>query len=54
MFELACLFYEVRHGFYKDHDIQKFAYANIELARLAEAAGGNLNLVAQILTGKVQ
>ena len=53
MFEVACLFYTVRRDYWDAHRISGDAYTDAcsELARLAEAAGGNINLAAQILVG---
>ena len=53
MFEVACLFYEVRRDYWDVHRITGDTYTDAcsEIARLAEAAGGSINLAAQLLAG---
>ena len=55
MFEVACLFYTVRRDYWDAHRITGDTYTDAcsEIARLAEAAGGNINLAAQLLAGTV-
>ena len=53
MFEVACLFYAVRRDYWDAHRITGDTYTDAcsEIARLAEAAGGSINLAAQLLAG---